>query len=467
MASFSSLGIGSGLDLNTLLTGLMNVEKRPITILQNQQSGLRSQLSAMGQIKSAVSSLQTASDALKSSASFAAYTATSTDSSVVTASATTGAVAGSYKVEVTQLSQAQKVMAAFASGTSFTGTLKLELGKADATAADGFAESKSVDIDLTGKSLAGARDAINAAGLGVTATIINDGTSTGTPYRLVVTSQNGGTGNQIRMSGVSGLNYTDYAGTGGPGTKDANVTQSVAAQDAQFSVDGVAMSRSGNSVTDAIDGVTLNLAKQTTGTPVTVTIAKDPTSVASKINTFVKAYNDLNKVLHDLTAYNADTKTAGALSGDYSVRSIQQQVRTATVNTVSGAPGGYSRLGDIGISLQADGSLAVDSTKLNAAISDPAKDISQLFTGVSGTDGVATRISNTAKALLDTGGLVTSRTDGINKSISALDGRISALQDRVTAIEDRYRKQFTTLDTTIGQMNVTSAYLQQQLARLK
>ncbi|GAA5181593.1 flagellar filament capping protein FliD [Niveibacterium umoris] len=467
MASFSSLGIGSGLDLNTLLTGLVNVEKRPITILQNQQSDLKSQLSAMGQIKSAVSSLQSASDALKTSASFAAYTATSTDSSVVSASATTGAVAGSYKVEVTQLSQAQKVMAAFASGTTFSGTLKLELGKADAATATGFTANNSVDIDLTGKTLAGARDAINAAGLGVTATIINDGSGTGTPYRLVVTSQNGGTGNQIRMTGVAGLNYSAYAGTGGPGSKDANVAQSVAAQDAQFSIDGVTMSRSGNSVTDAIDGVTLNLAKQTTGTPVTVTIAKDPNSVSTKINTFVKAYNDLNKLLHDVTAYNATTKTAGDLSGDYSVRSIQQQVRTAAINTVSGSAGGYSRLGDIGVSLQADGSLSVDSTKLTAAISDPAKDISKLFTGASGVDGVATRVSQTAKALLDISGLVATRTDGINKSIRSLDDRISALQDRVSAIEDRYRKQFTALDTTIGQMNVTSQYLTQQLARLK
>lgn len=476
MATFSSLGIGSNLDLNTLLDGLMKVERQPITLLQKQQTGLKSQLSALGQVKSALSALQTASDALKTTANFAAFKATSSNSDAVTATAATGAVGGSYQVEVTQLAKAQKVMASFASGTTFHGTLKLELGKADATEADGFAAAKSANIDLEGKSLAGARDAINAAGIGITATLINEG-SGATPYRLVLTSQQGGADNQIRATGVSGLNYASYNGTipdpdnpgstlPAPGSKDANVSQAVAAQNALFSIDGIAMSRSSNAVSDAIDGITLNLAKETSGTAATLSISKDPDAVATKINAFVKAYNDLNKILRDTSSYNADTKTAGVLNGDFSVRAVQDRMRNATTAAVAGAPGGYGRLADVGISFEKDGSLKVDSSKLSAAISDPAKDISKLFTGITGTTGIAERVSTAASALLATNGVVTTRTDGLTKGISAIDTRIDQMETRVTMVEERYRRQFTALDTSIGQMNITSAYLQQQLARL-
>ncbi|MCX9156147.1 flagellar filament capping protein FliD [Niveibacterium sp. 24ML] len=461
MASFSSLGIGSGLDLNTLLEGLVKVERQPITLLQKQQSGLKSQLSAIGQVKSALSSLQSASDALKTTASFAAFKATSSDSSVASATASTGAVGGSYDVEVTQLAQAQKLKFAFDAGKTFSGTMNLELGK-PITTGDGFAETKSASISVEGLSLAGVRDAVNAAGLGITATIVNDGSGT-TPFKLILTSQQGGADNQIRSTGVADLAF-GYSGTSVAAGDASKVITS--AQNAQFSIDGIAMERSSNKVSDAIDGITLNLAKETTGTPVKISIDKDADAVATKINAFVKAYNDLNKVLRDTSSYNADTKVAGALNGDFSVRTVQERMRSAAIGSVAGSPGGFGRLPDVGISFEADGTLKVDSDKLKAAIADPAKDISKLFTGITGTEGIATRVSSAAAALLNTEGVITTRTDGINKTISALDKRIGEVEARVAIVEERYRRQFTALDTTIGQMNVTSAYLQQQLARL-
>lgn len=469
MATFSSLGIGSNLDLNSLLDGLMKVERQPITQLQKQQTGLKSQLSALGQVKSALSSLQSAADAIKTPANFAAYKTTVADTAVATATAATGAVGANYSLEVTQLASAQKLSFAFASGTTFSGSLKLEVGKADAAEADGFAAATTKSIDVNGKSLAGVRDAINAAGIGVTATIINEG-SGATPYKLVLTSQTGGADNLIRTTGVSSLKYADYAGTdpsppAGESGKATNASKLANGQNATVKIDGISISRSSNTISDAIDGVTLNLTKTNTGAPTTLSVAKDVDATIEKVKAFVTEYNDLNKVLRDVSAYNVDTKAAAALNGDFSVRTVQQRIRTAAIDTVPGSPGGFARLADAGISLQTNGELKIDTDRLKAALADPAKDVGKLFAG-NAADGVAARVASVASALQSSDGVITTRTEGINKSISSLDKRISQIEDRLTIIEARYRRQFTALDTTIGQLNVTSQYLQQQLARL-
>ncbi|MCL2655856.1 MAG: flagellar filament capping protein FliD [Betaproteobacteria bacterium] len=460
MASVTSLGVGSGLDLNSILTGLMNAERQPITILQQQQSTLQAQVSALGQIKSALSNLQSAADAINTSTSFSAFQTSSSDSSVLNATAGAGAVSGSYNIEVSQLAQAQKLKSAgFASVNSSigtTGTLKIELGSASGGA---FNSASSVDItiDPSNNTLAGLRDAINASGAGVVATIINDGGPNGS--HLVLTSKDGGTANEIRLSGLDGFDYDSASGAG-------SLAQIQAGQDAKFTIDGISITKSSNTISDVIDGVTLNLSKTNVGSPLTLSVTPDTSAMTAKIQKFVDAYNSVITTLQSVSAYNADTKQGAALSGDYSVRTVQERMRSAVTGVVPGSPGGFSRLGDIGITLQADGTLGIDSDKLTAALSDPTKDASKIFTGVAGTDGIMTKVSASVTAMLDDSGVVGARTNGLNTNIKSLGDRIDSLNSQMDVIEARYRQQFTNLDTMISQLNSTGSYLLQQLAKM-
>ncbi len=457
MATVTSLGVGSGLDLNTLLTGLMNAERQPIALLQQQQSKLQSQVSALGQIKSTLSNMQTAADAISSSAKFAAFQATSSDSASVSATATTGAAPGSYSIEVEQLAQQQKLRSAGFAATNTavgTGTLKVEIGS---VAGGDFTSKSSVEIEIDSKNntLAGVRDAINASGAGVVATIINDGSQN----HLVLTSKDGGTGNQIRTSGVAGLDYNPAAQAGG-------MVQLQAAQDAKLKIDGISVTKSSNTVTDAIDGVTLTLTKTNVGSPSTVAITRDTSAMTTKVKAFVDQYNSVMSTLKAVSAWNQDTKTGAALSGDYSVRSVQERMRSAVTSPVAGTPGGFSRLSEIGVSLQADGTLKIDNDKLTAALNDPAKDVSKLFSGVGSTEGIAKKVSSTVKMMLDDTGVVGARTEGLNKTIKSVGLKIDQMNDQMDVIEARYRKQFSALDTTLAQMNSTGNYLLQQLAKM-
>jgi flagellar hook-associated protein 2 len=456
MATVTSLGVGSGLDLNTLLTGLMTAERQPITLLQQQQSTLQSQVSALGQIKSSLSNLQSAADAISTQAKFAAYQASSSDSTVLSASAATGAVPGSYSIEVSQLAAAQKLRSAgyaSSSSTIATGTLTIATGT---SGTDGY-NSVNITVDSSNNTLAGLRDSINSSGAGVVATIVSDGSTNGS--HLVLTSKNGGTANQITMSGLSGFDYDSTSSSG-------SLTQLQAGQDAKFTIDGISVTKSSNTVTDAIDGVTLNLTKTNVGSPTTLNVTRDTSAMTTKIQAFVTAFNNLNSTLKNVSAWDQDSKTGAALSGDYSVRSVQSRMRSVMTGTVAGNLGGYSRLSDVGITLQADGTMAVDSTKLTAALSDPAKDVSKLFTGAGTTTGIAGSVSSAAAALLDTSGVIGARTDGLNKSIKSVGNQIDNMNNQMTVIEARYRAQFTALDTTIAQLNSSGNYLLTQLNKM-
>ncbi|BAL23749.1 flagellar filament capping protein FliD [Azoarcus sp. KH32C] len=461
MATISAGGIGSGLDTASIISQLMSIERQPIQALTKQVTSFQSRLSAFGQLKGGLSALQTAAEALSKTEKFSAFKATVADATLFSAAAGTGATAGSYAVEVKYLAQAHKIASAgFASNTTTvnTGTLTIDLGQlTGGTYTADASKTFSITIDSTNNTLEGVRNAINTAKKGVTATIVNDGSAS--PSRLVITSNDTGTANTIRMSGVAGLDYDPASNTG-------SMTQKIASQDAQLEVDGIAITRSTNAVSGVIPGVTLNLTKANLGSPTTLTVASDTDTVKKNIEAFVKAYNDLNSMIKTQTAYDANTKTAGALNGDSTVRTVASRMRSVINESVSGLASGSSRLADIGISFQADGSLKLDSTKLDTALSDPTKDVSTIFGNAAGTAGVAADIVTMAKSMLGTGGLLSNRTDGINSTIRRLNDRKDALESRMTRIESRLQAQFTALDTTMSSMNATSQYLTQQLAAL-
>lgn len=392
----SSAGIGSNLDVEGIVSKLMSVERQPLTKLAKQEASYQTKLSGFGTLKGALTSFQGSVRKLSDISKFQGVKVNASDANVVTASANSSAVPGSYALQVNKLAQSQKLVAAgvasdiapvgkgvisidFGSitGGSYDAVTGKYTGSAFATSGSGV---KSITIDSSNDSLAGIRDAINKAAIGVTATIINDGS--GTPYRLSLSSTATGAATSMKISvadtapdsGLSALLNHDPAGS-------QALTQKSTAQNAEFTVDGIAVSKPTNSVTDVLGGVTLNLLTTNT-TPTTVTIARDTAAVSTAVNDFVKAYNDIVKNFADATAYNASTKQAAILNGESTVRSMQSQVRAVMSSSIAGGASAFSRLSEIGVTIQKDGSLGVDSTKLGNALNTNFSDFAGLFASV-------------------------------------------------------------------------------------
>jgi flagellar hook-associated protein 2 len=404
----------TNLDVNSIVSQLMAVERQPINKLNVKEASYQTKLSAYGSIKGAVAGFQTAMQSLSSASRFTKLDAIPSDDTILSATASSIAVAGTYSLEVTSLAQAQKLVAAGQSsstaaiGNGTTTTLTFDFGTINNGTLDPITKkytgvtsfgsngngTKSITIDSNNNSLQSIRDAINAAKMGVTATIINDGGAS--PYRLALSSDNIGVSNSLKISvsgdaAVANLLAHDPAAT-------QNLSEDVTAKNSDFKVNGVSVSKASNSVSDVIQGVTLNLKKITT-TPTAVTVAHDNASVSNSVSAFVKAYNDLSKTLKDISAYNPATKQAAILQGDSTVRSLQSQLRNMLGSPVTWASGALATLSQIGISFQKDGSLGLDNAKLNSAIANNVSDIASLFAAVGkGTDSLVSYNSVTSNS---------------------------------------------------------------------
>ncbi|WP_194712828.1 flagellar filament capping protein FliD [Noviherbaspirillum soli] len=388
----SSPGIGSNLDINSIVSQLMATESRPLTMLQKQEAKLQSTLSAFGQVQSALATFQGAVTSLSDVKQFQAVKATPSDAAVMTASATASATPGTYSIEVSKLAQAQKLATAGQASTTAaigSGTLTFEFGTsiASSTDANGIVlpgkfvpngnGGKTITIDPTSNSLAGIRDAINKADIGVSATIVNDGGTA--PNRLVLTSSSTGEASSMKIS-VSGDSNLQALLTHDPANASTDrMTQTVKAQNAEFAVDGLAVSKASNHITDLIEGVTLDLTKTNAGSPAKLAIAQDTGAVVASVTKFVTAFNAINKTLTDATGYNATTKTAGLLNGDSTIRGMQSQLRGVLASAVAGGYGKFDKLSDIGVAMQKDGTLALDTAKLNKVLGTNFNDVAGLF----------------------------------------------------------------------------------------
>lgn len=366
------------------------------------------------------------------------------------------AVSGTYDITVTALAQAEKLKsAAFANTKTFSnGILAIKTG----------ANTTSI-ITPTSNTLAGIRDAINAnSNTGVNATIVNDGTSS----HLVLTANKSGAANAITVTGTGDFGPLSTGTWSDESTSPATSTATTmvvaqAAQDASMTVDGVKVTNSTNIITTAISGVTLNLAKVTTATDdYNMSISNDTSGVQTSANNFISAYNSLAKTLNGLTSYNASTKAAGPLQGDSTAIGIQDQIRNTLIQAV-GSAGSLQTLNDIGISIQKDGTLALDSTKLTLATNSHFGDIQKLFNS---TDGVVTRLNTLLTSQLSTTGVVATRTNGLNTSQKINTDRLAQMQTRLDGIQARYTKEFNALDVTLTGLQSTQTSLTAQLAAL-
>ena len=386
--SATSATTSTNIDVNSIVTQLMQVESRPLATLQNRQSSLQSKISAYGAIKSAYAAAGDAMARLSSSIPFKTVIASSSDDSTVSTAASSKTPPGSYSVEVSQLAQAQKLASgAFGSADTAigTGTLNLEFGTfaAGSFTANGDSPGFSVSIAPGQNTLSGIRDAINQAVGGVRATIVNDGNGA----RLALTSLKTGLANSLKITaadddgdnanaaGLSQLAF-DPAATAGTGR---NLIQLSAAQNALLTIDGVAVSKSSNSVSDAIDGLTLNLSKLTSGTPMSITVAPDSSGVKSALDDFVKAYNNIRTMVKNFTGYDPATKTASLLTGDTTVSGLLSALKNTITAKIPGLSGSPSQLSDVGLSFQRDGSLALDAAAFKRAAQNPANSLASLF----------------------------------------------------------------------------------------
>ena len=453
MATVSSIGVGSNLPLNDLLTSLRNNENQALALIQSRQVAVQTKVSAYGKLQSAVSALQTAAQAVGKADAFGALKA-ATASEAFSAAADKTAIAGQYSIQVDALATAQTLVAQ---------------GRADREAAIGtggsvtitLANGESHTVDLTDKdtSLNGLLAALNAdPDAGVNATLVNDGS--GAPHRLLLTSRATGTESAVASITVDGnaeleafLGYDQAAGTG-------DFTEQ-AATNAQLSINGISITSQTNSIEDAIDGLTLTL-KQTTDAPASLSVTRDDTAATKAINDFVKAYNSLQGTIKALTAYNIDTQESSALTGDSLARRIQTEMRGA----LNGALGGIDglSLSRIGITTDpASGELKVDDKMLSKALSDNLEGVSSLFAGA---NGAGTRVASAAEAFTRSGGLFSTTTDSLNETAKQMQQQYDATADRIDQRMETYRRQFTQLDAMVAQMNSLSSYLTQQLSML-
>lgn len=462
MATISSAGIGSGLAVESIISQLMKLERQPITQLQQRQSSFNSKLSSLGKIKSAMSSLQAAADNIKSAAKFALFRTDVGNTDVLGASAGSGATPSAHSIEVTSLAATQKLAApgrTSSTDTIATGTLTLELGKlSGGSYTPDAGRTYTITIDSTNNTLEGLRDAINDLGADVTASIINDGSTS--PARLVISPKNSGTANVVRMTGLSGFEFNPAAPLTG------SMQQTIAAVDAVAIIDGITVTKSSNVLTDAIPGVTLTLTAKNEGTPTTLQVSTDSEAVKKSIESFVKAYNDLNSLIRAETSFNTSSGQAAALNSDSAVRSVRDQLRQVVSSDLSAPAGGLTRLSDIGITFGTDGAMTINNTKLDQVLADPNKDIAGLFAGKSGVTGIAAQLSTRLTDMLAVDGTISARTESYNQSIAGFKARIEGFERRMTVIEARYRRQYAALDTMVASMNTTGSFLAQQLASL-
>lgn len=436
----SSPGIGSGLDVNSIITGLMNVERQPLTLLASKKSAFQTQVSAFGSLKSALSSFQTSVNALSSPAKFNVQTAISGNADVFTATSNGSAAVANYAVTVNQLAQQQKLGSAGFTNISDpvgTGTLSISFGTFTPEVLIPLTPSTftpnpnktnlNITINSSNNSLAGLRDAINAQNASVTASIVNDGSTN----RLVITSKDTGEINSLKITTVdnddndntntAGLSRFAYDPTAAVGS-GKNLSSLQDAKNALLNIDGIPVVKSSNTVTDAIEGVTLNLLKSSNSVSVNLGIATNQDKIKESVTAFVDAFNKLDTTMRNLTRFGGEGGTSGPLLGDSTTRAITNQIKGVLSKSIEGASS-LTTLNQLGITFQRDGKLALDATKLNSAMSTNVRDIAALFApSAKATDPLITFSGSTSKTQSGTYAVTVSQ---LGSTITNAEGTIN------------------------------------------
>ena len=486
--SISSAGIGSGLDVKSIISSLMAVESQPLTLLQDKASTVSTEISAVGQIQSLTSTMADKAHALSSSSLWTQTTSSSADPTVVTADTSAGtAAAGDYSVSVQQLAQGQTVTSSVAAGTGLTaGTLTIQLGTYSSdgllppttTFANAASSAVNITIGAGDTSLSAIRDKINAANAGVSASIITDANGARLSLRSTTTGAVNGfkiTATETADDGDPTTGLSALAFDGSTGAAASQLTLNQTALNAKATVNGIAIESATNKLSNISDGLSLTLLKKS-DTPVDVNVSIDTASMQKAITDFVGAYSALQSYISLQTKYDAGTAVAagtarqdGPLEGDPSIVGFQNQLR-AVVNTTSNTSSMFARLSDIGIAVQKDGTLAISNqTKLTAGLNNPGE-LQKLFAtqGTSNENtGIAVRFATMADRATSVDGALFSRNDGLKGELSRNQKQQDDMQVHLDATQARLTAQYQALDTTMSKMSALSTYVTQQVALMQ
>lgn len=455
VASNTSSGAagGSVINVSSLVSQLVSATQAPQeALISSRTQAVTAQISAVGTLKSGLSTFQSSLSAINTPSAFNTVAASSSNPTAFTATASPDAVLGSYTVDVSQLAQGQQIVSnPFTGGSSATvgtGTLQVSLGNTNF----------NVSIDSSNDTVAGIAAAINAAtgNPGVEASVVtgSDGA------HLVLTSSLTGAANTIKVAetdGGTGLSAITYS-SASPG----NYRQQTAPQDANFKISGVAYTSASNTVTDALSGVTLDLLATTTS-DATLSVSTDTSTVDSNIKAFVTAYNALQGSLSSLGSYDATTGTAGPMMGDALLSGIQSQVRSTLYSIVDTGSPTYNSLASIGITTNSDGTLSLNDATLSAALTSNFAAVSQLF---SGTTGIASSLNSRIDADLTAGGSIDSRSNTLIQQDDALTKQNDQLTQQMNALAASLTEQYSSLNTLLSSLQSTSSYLSQAFASL-
>lgn len=469
MASITALGTGSGIDLESMVTKLMDVERLSFTRVQNRQKSVESEISGLGQLSNALSSVQTAAkDLLPASSTasmkdtFTTYKASVVNEKVASATLKSGVknpATGGYSLEVEQLASSHRLVTKAGAENKIEqdGKLKIEIGslsEKDGSKTFSANGAKTLEIEVKkDASLSDIRDAINKANGGVSATIIKGSGG----EQLVLSSKDTGLDNVMKISGLENFAFDPAAADSATNKmSDSASDGGAAAQNAKLSINGIAAESSSNVVENVLDGISLTLYGTNKGDPTTVSVSVDnSTKITESLDAFVTSFNASAKIISDLGKYDQETGETGLLQG----RAILRNSKTQLTKLISGNNGiagsEYQNLASIGVSFSKTGELQLDSSMLKTALN---RDY----------DGVMGLVQNTFKGLdsgvdkmIATDGTVTKSTESTNKILSQLKEQESTLNTRLNNIESRYRKQFTSLDSLVSSWNNISSYISQ------
>ncbi len=449
MSSFSIGGLNTGIDYNEMISKLIEVKRRPIEILETKKTDYKSKISTYKDLSTKLSDLKSAADKLKTSSSFYKKTSSESDSTVLGSSATGTATVGNYSISITTLASAEKEVH---NGTGLTASTDIiNSSGSDKVFEYTYGTTQRTLTVADGTTLDGLKDLINddTSNPGVTATVVNDGTN----FRLVFSGNDTGATNTITIDAGTTLN-----GTGSTVDFTASAfTENKTAADADFTVDGLQITRSTNSVSDIINGVTLTLMKENSSA--TVTVSADNDSIKEQMEEFVTAYNDVMSFISSNSTYDTDTEEGGIFVGEGTTRKIQSNLRNLVSSSVSGLSGSLSILAQVGITTNyKTGNLDINSTTLDTKLGTNMDDIADLFKD--STNGIAVKISDYISNISSTvDGSIELRKDGLQDIIKNISDTIKNMEYRLEKTEDDMVRKFTALEQLVGNYNTIGSYL--------
>lgn len=486
--AISSVGIGSGLDVESIVTQLVALEKQPIKTLEAKTELIQSKISTYGEIKSLTDDLNAAVRDLTLDRTWNTVKISSSNSSAVNATMTGSAAAGSYSINVKELAQAQTAVSTKFDATENMGTagvMRFKVGNPESSVANAV---KTYDLEISANDklvdivakINGHKDLSKT----VVASIITDATG---KQQLMVRSRETGTDSQFAVEFGESVNTADGSlvatSAGGlhkmaapavadnPATTDVNeavvagfrVTQE--AKNAEIQLNGVDLESVSNTFADVIPGLSISVsAKDSTSL---LTLTQDKEAVQASIQKFVDTYNALNDMLGASTKYDEESKVAGILQGDSSTVSLQNALRMLTQGIASQASGAFNRLSDAGIQMLQGGKLSVDSTKLATALND-MDSLKSMFAAKADSlgngGGIAVNFKSFTDELLAYEGTLNSKTDSLEEQIKRNKTEIDRVETRAETVEARLRKQYTALDVKMASLGSLSSYVEQMVA---